>query len=79
MNEFKELKKAKRVWNETADVTTKVILYQLNVECPNCKESYGSWKLLPPIQVINDRFHLVKYQCECSEVFKKIEDAREEE
>lgn len=79
MNEFKELKEANKVWDKIGDITTKIILYQSNTACPNCKESYDNWRLLPPIQILNDQFHLVKYQCGCGEIFKKIEDVREDE
>ncbi|MBM7623744.1 hypothetical protein [Sporohalobacter salinus] len=68
---------ARRVWENTDDVTTKVMLSQFSRQCPSCGKGYNAWKLLPPIQVINDKVHLVKYKCNCGEVFKKMEDPRE--
>ncbi|MBM7624083.1 hypothetical protein [Sporohalobacter salinus] len=78
MNEFEEFKETEKEWNEEVDITTNIILFQFKVECPNCMKSYNDWRLLPPIQVINEKFHLVKYECQCGEIFKKIEDARED-
>lgn len=69
---------ARKVWEKTDNVTTKVMLNQFSRECSNCSRSYDYWRLLPPIQVINEKIHLVKYKCSCGEVFKKMEDPREE-
>lgn len=73
-----EVRIARQLFNRTENKAVKEVLGQFNDSCPRCRAEREDWKMLVPIEEVNDSYHLVSYECSCGKQFKKMEVADDE-